>query len=97
MSLDTEFRTSSWAKEHQIYHQVFENISEMDTEIQKFLEKLSAKSADALALIKKVSWEGTAHFEKLMPERILMSASLLLEDSTKANIEKIKQNLRKTN
>ena len=93
MSLDTEFRTSSWAKENNIYHQVFENISEMDTEIQKFLEKLSVKGAEALALIKKVSWEGTEHFEKLMPERILMSASLLLEDSTKANIEKIKQNL----
>ena len=97
MSLDTEFRDSNWAKEHHIYHQVFDNISEMDTEIQKFLEKLSAKSGDALALIKKVSWEGTEHFEKQMPERILMSASLLLEDSTKANIEKIKQNLRKTN
>jgi methylglutaconyl-CoA hydratase len=97
MSLDTEFRTSSWAKEHQIYHQVFENITEMDTEIHKFLEKLSAKSAEALALIKKVSWEGTEYFEELMPERILMSASLLLEDSTKANIEKIKQNLGKTN
>ena len=27
MSLDTEFRTSSWAKENNIYHQVFENIS----------------------------------------------------------------------
>ena len=97
MSLDTEFRDSNWAKENHIYHQVFENISEIDTEIQKFLEKLSAKSAEALALIKKVSWEGTEHFDKLMPERILMSASLLLEDSTKANIEKIKQNLRKTN
>ena len=97
MSLDTEFRTANWAKDHQIYHQVFENISEMDTEIHKFFEKLSAKSGDALALIKKVSWEGTEHFDKLMPKRILMSASLLLEDSTKANIEKIKQNLGKKN
>ena len=97
MSLDTEFRDSNWAKENNIYHQVFENISEMDEEIEKFTEKLATKSAEALALIKKVSWEGTEHFEKLMPERILMSASLLLEDSTKANIEKIKQNLRKTN
>ncbi len=97
MSLDTEFRTANWAKENHIYHQVFENITEMDIEIQKFLEKLSLKSAEALALIKKVSWEGTEHFEKLMPERILMSASLLLEDSTKANIEKIKQNLGKKN
>ena len=69
----------------------------MDTEIQKLLEKLYAKSADALALIKKVSWESTEHFDKLMPERILMSASLLLKDSTKVNIEKIKQNLGKKN
>lgn len=97
MSLDTEFRDSNWAKENNIYHQVFENISEMDEEIEKFTEKLATKSAEALALIKKVSWEGTEHFEKLMPERILMSASLLLEDSTKANIEKIKQNLGKKN
>ena len=97
MSLDTEFRTSSWAKENHIYHQIFENISEMDVEIEKFTEKLATKSAEALALIKKVSWEGTEHFEKLMPERILMSASLLLEDSTKVNIEKIKQNLGKKN
>ena len=97
MSLDTKFRDSNWAKENHIYHQVFENISEMDTEIQKFLEKLSVKGAEALALIKKVSWEGTEYFEELMPKRILMSASLLLEDSTKANIEKIKQNLGKTN
>lgn len=97
MSLDTEFRTANWAKENHIYHKVFENITEMDIEIQKFLEKLSLKSAEVLALIKKVSWEGTEHFEKLMPERILMSASLLLEDSTKANIEKIKQSLGKKN
>jgi hypothetical protein len=32
-----------------------------------------------------------------MPERILMSASLLLKDSTKENIEKIKLNLGKKN
>lgn len=97
MSLDTEFRNANWAKDNHIYHQVFDSITEMDFEIQKFLEKLSAKSTDALALIKKVSWEGTEHFAELMPERILMSASLLLEDSTKANIEKIKQSLGKKN
>lgn len=97
MSLDTEFRDSNWAKENNIYHQVFENISEMDEGIEKFTEKLATKSTDALALIKKVSWEGTEHFDKLMPERILMSASLLLKDSTKENIEKIKLNLGKKN
>ena len=97
MAIDADFRSANWAEQHNIYHSVSPTIAEMDFEIAQFLEKLASRSSDALALIKKVSWEGTEHFEKLMPERILMSASLLLEDSTKANIEKIKQNLGKKN
>lgn len=90
MSLDTEFRDVNWAKENHIYHRFYENISEMDTEIHKFLEKLSTKSAEALTLIKNISWEGTEHFETLLPQRILMSASLLLKNSTKEKILKLK-------
>ena len=58
-----------------------------------FKIKLSQKSIDALSLIKKVSWEGTEHFEALMPERILMSATLILEKTAKQNIERIKNTL----
>ena len=94
MSIDADFRSADWCEKHDVYHSVSENIKMMDEEIDKFLEKLSARSGDALSLIKKVSWEGTEHFEQLMPERILMSASLILEDSAKKNIEKIKENLR---
>ena len=68
--------------------------AEMDAEVAQFLEKLASRSSDALALIKKVSWEGTEHFAELSPERIHMSASLILEDTAKKNIEKIKENLR---
>jgi len=94
MSIDADFRSADWCERHDVYHSVSENIQMMDEEIDKFLEKLSTRSSDALALIKKVSWEGTEHFERLMPERILMSASLILEDSAKKNIEKIKERLR---
>lgn len=94
MSIDADFRSADWCEKHDVYHSVSENIQMMDEEIDKFLEKLSARSSDALALIKKVSWEGTEHFEQLMPERILMSASLILEDSAKENIGKIKERLR---
>ena len=97
MAIDADFRSANWAEQHNIYHSVSPTIAEMDSEIVQFLEKLASRSSDALALIKKVSWEGTEHFSELMPERILMSASLLLENSTKANIEKIKQNLGKKN
>lgn len=94
MSIDADFRSADWCEKHDIYHSVSENIQIMDEEIDKFLEKLSTRSSDALALIKKVSWEGTEHFEQLMPERILMSASLILEDFAKENIGKIKERLR---
>lgn len=94
MSIDADFRSADWCEKHDVYHSVYENIEMMDEEIDKFLEKLSTRSSDALSLIKKVSWEGTEHFEQLMPERILMSASLILEDSAKKNIEKIKERLR---
>ena len=94
MSIDADFRSADWCEKHDVYHSVSENIEMMDEEINKFLQKLSTRSADALSLIKKVSWEGTEHFEQLMPERILMSASLILEDSAKKNIEKIKERLR---
>jgi len=94
MSIDADFRSADWCEKHDVYHSVSENIQMMDEEIDKFLEKLSTRSSDALSLIKKVSWEGTEHFEQLMPERILMSASLILEDSAKENIGKIKERLR---
>ena len=94
MSIDADFRSAEWCERHDIYQSVSENIPEMDSKIEKFLEVLSNRSSDALALIKKVSWEGTEHFDQLMPERILMSASLILEDSAKENIGKIKERLR---
>ena len=94
MSIDADFRTADWCEKHDVYHSVSENIEKMDEEIASFLEKLSTRSSDALALIKKISWEGTEHFNQLMPERILMSASLILEDSAKDNIAKIKERLR---
>lgn len=94
MSIDADFRSADWCEKHDVYHSVSATIAEMDEELHSFLEKLSHRSSDALALIKKVSWEGTEHFESLMPERIFMSASLILEESAKKNIESIKERLR---
>lgn len=94
MAIDADFRSAEWAEQHNIYHSVSENIAEMDSRLEKFLQTLSSRSQDALALIKKVSWEGTDHFNELMPARVHMSASLILEDSAKKNIEAIKERLR---
>lgn len=93
MSIDADFRTAKWCAKHDVYHSVSANILAMDEQLEMFLSKLSTRSAEALALIKKVSWEGTEHFDNLMPERIHMSASLILEDSAKKSIGEIKAKL----
>ncbi len=95
MTIDAEFRSAEWAKKHHIYHRVYDSIEEMDTQLETFLNQLSERSQEALACIKKVTWEGTEHFNKVMPERIMMSASLVLEDSAKQNIQNIKARLAK--
>ncbi len=94
MAIDADFRSAAWAEQHNIYHSVSENIAEMDAKLDKFLETLASRNSEALALIKKVSWEGTEHFNEMMPARIHMSASLILEDSAKKNIASIKERLR---
>ena len=94
MAIDADFRSADWAEQHNVYHSVSENIQEMDEKLGAFLQTLSTRSDEALSLIKNVSWEGTDHFAGLMPERITMSASLILEDSAKKNIAKIKERLR---
>lgn len=93
MAIDAGFRSAEWCKANNVYHQVFDSVGEMDVQIEKFMQTLSARSTEALALIKKVSWEGTEHFENLMPERITMSASLVLEEEAKRSIQKIKERL----
>lgn len=94
MAIDAQFRSAEWAENNNIYHSVSESIAEMDEKISAFMETLATRSPEALALIKKVSWEGTDHFTELMPERIHMSASLVLEDSAKQSISKIKEKLK---
>ena len=94
MAIDADFRSAEWCLNHNIYNSISPTIEDMDIKLQEFLNKLSGRTVEALALVKQVSWEGSEHFSELMPERILMSASLILEDSAKANIEKIKERLR---
>ena len=43
-----------------------------------------------MALLKKVMWEGTENWDKLLIERAEMSGKLVLSDFTKNYIEKFK-------
>lgn len=96
MALDTEFRSAEWAMKNHIYHRLFSTITDMDVALENFVQNLSERSIEALSLIKKISWEQTEQLQNLMPERIVMSASLVLKDEAKIEIQKAKQRLGKS-
>jgi methylglutaconyl-CoA hydratase len=79
----TELYDANWAKEKGLYAEVFETIEEMDAAVMTLAEKLANSNPEALALLKKVFWEGTDHWENLLFERAGMSGKLVLSEFTK--------------
>jgi len=87
----TEWQTAQWAKEKGLYAELFSNSEEMDTAIQALATKLATSNPQAMALLKKVMWEGTEHWDTLLLERAGMSGTLVLSEFTKNAINVFKQ------
>jgi len=85
-----EWKNAYWAKEKGLYARVFENISELDKELDHFSEKLASYNPEALRHMKKVLWEGTEDWEQLLQKRAAISGELVLSEFTKKALQKIK-------
>jgi methylglutaconyl-CoA hydratase len=84
----TSWKTSYWAKEKGLYANVFENIKELDDEIEILAEKLASYNTQALSAMKKVLWENTGHWGTLLTERATISGELVLSAFTKKALAK---------
>jgi methylglutaconyl-CoA hydratase len=84
----TELYSAEWAKEKGLYAEIFESIEEMDAAVMVLARKLAASNPEALSLLKKVFWEGTAHWDELLFERAGMSGKLVLSDFTRDALAK---------
>ncbi|HEY4800276.1 MAG TPA: enoyl-CoA hydratase/isomerase family protein, partial [Bacteroidia bacterium] len=90
-----EWKSAEWAKEKSLYADIFPTVAELDKAVGDLAVKLSQSSPEAMALLKKVMWEGTDHWDKLLIERAEMSGHLVLSDFTKNYIEKFRQKEKK--
>ena len=86
----TKWFDASWAREKGLYTEVFDSAEEMDVEIEKLATTLSNSNPQAMEGLKKIMWEGTEHWDKLLMERAANSGKLVLSDFTKNAIEKFK-------
>ncbi len=85
-----EWQTAYWAKEKGLYAKVFENIREMDQEIELFSSKISGYSTEGLTALKAVLWKGTEDWETLLPEYAALNGKLVLSEFTKNALKKFK-------
>jgi len=86
-----EWKNAYWAKEKGLYAKVFENVQELDKELEIFAQKLAGYNPEALADMKKVLWEGTENWDKLLAERAKISGRLVLSDFTKNALGQFKK------
>lgn len=85
------WKTAYWAKEKGLFAHVYLTISELDDEVEILADKLTSYNPEALYAMKKVFWEGTAHWDELLIERAAVSGELVLSDFTKEALNKFKK------
>jgi methylglutaconyl-CoA hydratase len=78
-----EWKTAAWAHQKGLYAKVLETPEELDLEITAFSKRLANYNPEALSEMKKIIWEGTTHWDKLLKERAAISGKLVLSDFTK--------------
>lgn len=90
-SLDTEWRDASWAKAHGLYADVVPDEKALNKAVKKLATTLAERNPEATEKLKRVFWEGTDHWETLMPKRAEMSARLALTPYVQGEIAKVKR------
>ena len=56
--------------------------------------KLSQSNPEAMQFLKRISWEGTEHWDELLTARAAISGQLVLSDFTRNAIAKFKSGSR---
>lgn len=86
----TEWKNAYWAKEKGLFAKVFENSNDLDKELDFYTNQLSEYNPEALEAWKKVLWEGTDHWDKLLTDRAAITGELVLSNATKQALSKFK-------
>ncbi len=84
----TAFQSAQWAYEQGLFHDLFENVEEMDDAVHVLANKLKSSSPEAQQQIKQIIWEDNDHWDELLASRAEMSGRLVLSTYTKEVLAK---------
>jgi methylglutaconyl-CoA hydratase len=78
----SDFQTAQWAKEKGLYNEVYPDIAALDEGLTSLTSKLASYHPEALSGLKKILWEGTEDWDKILAERAAISGELVLSEFT---------------
>ncbi|NOW93942.1 enoyl-CoA hydratase/isomerase family protein [Mucilaginibacter sp. SG564] len=84
----SDFQSAQWARDHGLYHEVYEDIPSLDSAVDELTKKLASYNPDALAELKKILWEGTENWDELLTQRAAISGELVLSDFTQQALQR---------
>ena len=87
----SEWKNAYWAHEKGLFSKVFDSIKELDKDLEFFVEKLASYNPEALEEWKKVLWQGTADWDKLLMDRAAITGKLVLSEFTKNALTNFKK------
>ena len=87
----TMWRNGDWARKKGLFAELHPNVEGMDESITRLSGTLVQSSPAAMAAMKKILWQDTDHWDKLLPERAAISGELVLSDFTKNAIHTLKK------
>lgn len=89
ISLDADWRDAEWAQRHGLYTRVMDTEAALDAVLPAFAHRMATMNPDALAQLKRVLWEGTAHWDTLLFERAAISGRLAMSEFTRKAVTRI--------
>jgi methylglutaconyl-CoA hydratase len=91
LSIDANlWRNADWARKKGLYAELHPDITGMDESIQRLTETLAHSSPEAMVEMKKIFWQGTEHWDKLLAERAAISGRLITTDFSRKAVQKAK-------
>lgn len=85
-----EWKSATWAFEKGLFAKLVQP-EDLDSALEKFALQLASYNPDALAEMKQVLWQNTAHWNTLLYERAEISGKLVLSAFTKKALEGFKK------
>ncbi|GIZ07930.1 enoyl-CoA hydratase/isomerase family protein [Flavobacterium sp. UMI-01] len=85
------WKSAQWAYQKGLFAEITPDIESLDQSVTTFVTQLASYHPEALVEIKKMIWEGTDHWETLLPERAQITGRLVLSDFTKNALKQFKK------